>query len=69
MTPPQIEAMDQCLRLLTTAVSTAGLYNAEHPQVLRLCTAAREKLNVVIGEAQNISVMRIDDKWRWTGSP
>lgn len=62
MTQTQIEAMDQCLRLLTTAVSTASLYNTEHPQVLRLCAAAREKLSSVIVEKDDVSLLRVDDR-------
>jgi HD-GYP domain-containing protein (c-di-GMP phosphodiesterase class II) len=69
MMQTQLEMMDQCLRLLTTAVSTASLYNAEHPQVVRLCTASREKLNAVIGEAQEVSLMRVDDKLAVDGRP
>lgn len=69
MTQSSHEIMDQCLRLLTTAVSTASLYNAAHPQVERLCVAAKEKLNVVLGESREVSLMRVDDKLAVDGKP
>ncbi|NIQ10334.1 MAG: HD family phosphohydrolase, partial [Gammaproteobacteria bacterium] len=58
----RLVAMDQCVRQLSTAVSTASLYSAEHPQVVRLFTSARESLLEAIGEDREISLLRVDDQ-------
>jgi len=69
MNPTRLEAINHCLRMLTTAISTASLYNAGHPQVGRLCAEARERLGVALAEDSDISLMRIDDKLAVNGHP
>jgi HD-GYP domain-containing protein (c-di-GMP phosphodiesterase class II) len=69
MNPARIKAMDQCLRQLTTAVSTASLYSARHQQVLRLCRNAYGLLNEALAEELALSVMRVDDQLAVDGQP
>ena len=69
MNPTHVEVMDQCIRYLTTAVSTASLYNAEHQQVLRLCGNAHEKLGEFLAEKNELSLMRVDDQLAVDGQP
>lgn len=69
MNPAHLKAMDQCLRHLTTAVSTAGLYGAGHTQVQHLCRRALDSLMVALGEASGISLLRVDDQLAVEGEP
>lgn len=69
MNPAHLKVMDQCLRHLTTAVSTASLYGAGHAQVQHLCRRALDSLVVVVGESSGISLMRVDDQLAVEGQP
>lgn len=62
MTSIDIKAMDQCVRHLTTAVSTASLYSAGHQQVLRLCNKAHASLGLAFGGEEALSLLRVDDQ-------
>lgn len=62
-------AMDQCLRHLTTAASTAGLYAPGHPQVLRLCRQAHGELIRAMAGETDLSLLRIDDQLAVNGQP
>lgn len=62
MTQVNTKAMDECVRQLTTAVSTASLYSSGHQQVLRLCGKAHVNLMLALGEEAALSLMRVDDQ-------
>ncbi len=64
-----IRAMEQCLRHLTTAASTAGLYATDHPQAVRLCREAHAALCRVLAERPELSLLRVDDQLAVAGSP
>lgn len=69
MNSNQFLSINQCLRHLTTATSTAGLYALDHPQVVRLCQQAhRELLNGMEG-VEELSLLRIDDQLAVDGQP
>jgi HD-GYP domain-containing protein (c-di-GMP phosphodiesterase class II) len=52
--------IDQCLRHLTTAVSTAKLYSAEHMQVKKLCKMAHSALLEAMNGKSTMSLLRVD---------
>ena len=58
----QLSAIDQCLRHMTTAISTAKLYSIEHKQVKTLCRKALSCLQEAMGEESSLSVMRVDEQ-------
>ncbi len=62
MIPARLKAMDQFVRQLSTAVSTASLYSAEHQQVLRMCRNAYDCLSEALAEENELSLMRVDDQ-------
>jgi len=62
-------AMDQCLRHLTTAASTASLYAPEHPQVRRHCRQAHTELLQALGNQDGLSLLRVDDQLAAEGHP
>lgn len=61
--------MDQCVRQLSTAVSTASLYDANHQQVVRLCRSAHTCLGEALSEESGLSLMRVDDQLAVDGEP
>jgi len=69
MNPVRLKAMDQCIRQLSTAVSTASLYSADHQQVVRLCRNAYGCLAEALAEEQELSLMRVDDQLAVAGQP
>lgn len=69
MNQVRANAMDQCLRQLSTAVSTASLYSPGHRQVTRLCAGAHGSLGVALGEDHGVSLMRVDDQLAVEGQP
>ena len=69
MNPVCLKAMDQCIRQLSTAVSTASLYSADHQQVVRLCRNAYDYLAEALVEEQELSLMRVDDQLAVAGQP
>lgn len=69
MNPTRLKAMDQCVRHLSTAVSTASLYNTRHQQVLRLCRSAYDSLGEALAEEDELSLMRVDDQLAVAGHP
>jgi len=69
MNQERLKAMDQCIRQLSTAMSTASLYNAEHQQVLRLCRGAHDSLGEALAEENELSLMRVDDQLAVAGQP
>jgi hypothetical protein len=58
----QLNAMDQCLRHLTTAASTASLYDPGHQQVRRHCRQAHAELLQALGSGEGLSLLRVDDQ-------
>lgn len=62
MNRERIKAMDQCVRHLATAVSTASLYGQGHQQVLRLCSNAHDRLRIALAEDAGVSLLRVDDQ-------
>ncbi len=69
MNQTRINAMDQCVRQLSTAISTASLYDANHQQVVRLCSSARAYLGEALSEESGLSLMRVDDQLAVDGEP
>lgn len=69
MNPVRLNAMEQCVRRLSTAISTAGLYDSEHRQVLRLCREACKSLQEAFGGEEELSLLRIDDQIAVAGQP
>lgn len=65
----RLQAIDQCLRHLTTAASTAGLYAPDHPQVKRICSQARAELVQALADEPELSVLRVDDQLAAAGYP
>jgi HD-GYP domain-containing protein (c-di-GMP phosphodiesterase class II) len=57
----RLNAVDHCLRHLTTAISTSKLYSAEHKQVKRLCRMAHSSLLEAIGGQECVSLIRVDE--------
>lgn len=62
MNPQLIKSMDQCLRHLVTAISTASLYSKDHPQVRSFLARAHASLIDAIGSEQDLSLVRVDDQ-------
>lgn len=58
----RLSAIDQCLRHMTTAISTAKLYSIEHKQVKKLCRMAHSCLLEAMGGESGLSVMRVDEQ-------
>lgn len=58
----RMNAVDQSLRHLTTAISTAKLYSAEHKQVKKLCRLAHSSLLEAMGNEGGLSLIRVDDQ-------
>ena len=69
MNTEQFHAVAQCLRHLTTATSTAGLYAPGHPQVVRLCRQAHVELLRGMAGVEELSVLRVDDQLAIDGEP
>ncbi len=69
MNQARINAMDQCVRQLSTAISTASLYDANHQQVVRLCSSAHTYLGEALSEESGLSLMRVDDQLAVDGEP
>ncbi len=69
MSGEQFQAITQCLRHLTTATSTAGLYAPGHPQVVRLCQQAHAELVRGMAEKAELSLLRVDDQLAVDGQP
>lgn len=69
MNSEQFHAVNQCLRYLTTATSTAGLYAPGHPQVVRLCEQAHAELLRGMTGVDELSVLRVDDQLAIEGQP
>ncbi len=57
----RLNAVDHCLRHLTTAISTSKLYSAEHKQVKKLCKMALSSLSDAIGGQESLSLIRVDE--------
>lgn len=58
----RLGAVDQGLRHLTTAVSTAKLYSVNHEQVNKLCKMAHSCLQEALGGVNSLSLMRVDEQ-------
>lgn len=58
----RIRAMDQALRQLTTAISTARLYAAHHPQVVQLCKQAFRCIDEALAGEADLSLKRVDEQ-------
>ena len=58
----QLQHINQCLRYLTTATSTTGLYSPGHPHVLRLCQQAHAELLRGMNGMEELSLLRVDDQ-------
>jgi HD-GYP domain-containing protein (c-di-GMP phosphodiesterase class II) len=58
----RLGSIDACLRHVTTAVSTARLYNVEHAQVRKLCQMAHASLLEAMGEDYAMALLRIDEQ-------
>jgi HD-GYP domain-containing protein (c-di-GMP phosphodiesterase class II) len=69
MNRDRLLAINQCLRHLTTATSTAGLYSPYHPQVASICQQAHEELVLGMADKENISLLRVDDQLAVEGQP
>lgn len=69
MNSDQFLAINQCLRHLTTATSTAGLYALDHSQVVRLCQQAHRKLLEGMEGVEELSLLRVDDQLAIDGQP
>jgi len=69
MISTQLVAINQCLRHLTTATSTAGLYALDHPQVAHLCQQAHTALLHGMESLEAISLLRVDDQLAINGQP
>ena len=65
----RLQAINQCLRQLTTATSTAGLYALDHPQVVRLCEQAHTALLNGMEGLEELSLLRVDDQLAVDGQP
>lgn len=57
-----VQAMDQCVRHLTTAVSSAALYTPDHQRVRQLTRLAHAELLRALGERAGLSLLRVDDQ-------
>jgi HD-GYP domain-containing protein (c-di-GMP phosphodiesterase class II) len=55
-------AVEQCLRHMTTAISTAKLYSVEHKQVKKLCNMAHSALQEAMGGDDTLSLLRVDEQ-------
>ncbi len=69
MNQGRLKATDQCIRQLSTAMSTVSLYSVEHQQVLRLCRGAHDRLSEALAEEAELSLMRVDDQLAVAGQP
>ena len=58
----RVGSIDLCLRHLSTAVSTARLYSAEHMQVRKLCEKAHSALLEAMDGERDMSLLRIDEQ-------
>lgn len=58
----RLNAVDHCLRHLTTAISTSKLYSAEHKQVKKLCRMAHSSLLGAIDGQESLSLIRVDEQ-------
>ena len=58
----RVSAIDQCLRHMNTAISTAKLYSIEHKQVKKLSGMAHSCLLEAMGGESGLSVMRVDEQ-------
>jgi len=58
----RVGSIDLCLRHLSTAVSTAKLYSAEHLQVWKLCEKAHAALQEAMSGGTDMSLLRIDEQ-------
>ena len=57
-----LPTINHCLRHLTTAVSTAKLYSAEHLQVKKLCLLAHSSLQKAMSGQESLALMRVDEQ-------
>ncbi|MGW8313355.1 MAG: HD-GYP domain-containing protein [Desulfuromonadales bacterium] len=62
MSSKHIGAIEHCLRHLSTAVSTAKLYSAEHAQVKNLCKKAHSSLMAAMNSDSAMSLLRVDEQ-------
>ena len=58
----RLRAIDQCLRHLSTAISTSKLYSVEHNQVKNLCKMAHASLLEAMAAESGMSLMRVDEQ-------
>lgn len=58
----RLNALDHCLRHLTTAISTAKLYSTEHKQVKKLCRMAHGSLLTAMNGEASLSLIRVDEQ-------
>jgi len=58
----RLSAIDQCLRHLTTAISTSKLYSVEHNQVKKLCKMAHTALLEAMAGEGGMSLIRVDEQ-------
>lgn len=65
----RMKVMDQALRHLTTAVSTARLYSSTHPQVLWLAKQANGCVKEAMAGESAISLKRVDEQLAIEGCP
>lgn len=69
MNSVRIKAIDQCLRQLSMAVSTASLYSPDHQQVVNLCSHALGSLGEAFAEDAELSLLRVDNQLAVDGQP
>ena len=62
-------ALEEFIRHLAAAVSTAVLYPLEHPQVDELVGAAHAELNLALGENPEVTLLRLEDSIVADGRP
>lgn len=58
----RLNAIDHCLRHLTTAISTSKLYSPQHKQVIKLCRMAHTSLQQALAGQEALSLMRVDEQ-------
>jgi len=60
MNAETLAELHNAIRHLVTAVANAGLYRPDHPQVQRLCIAARNCFAYLLRERQMLSLMMVE---------
>jgi len=69
MTTLSLDAVQKLVSLLATAMANCSLYSPDHPQVMRLCIQALEKLSEIFAAREDLSLMVIDEELVAAGHP